>query len=76
MGDIGALAAPKPLLVETGTKDPLNGVGVENAREQVAITRQAYGVFGSEEKLIHDIFEGPHRFHGEKVYPFFEKYLG
>jgi len=77
MGDIGALIAPRPLLVETGTVDHLNGArGVTNAKEQVAVTRQAYAVFGSQEKLVHDIFEGPHRFHGEKAYPFMEMYLG
>ena len=27
MGDLAALIAPRPLLIETGTQDPLNGIG-------------------------------------------------
>lgn len=76
MGDIGALIAPRPLVLESGTRDPLNGKrGIENVLEQVAVTRKAYALFHNENALIHDIFEGKHQWHGEKVYPFARKCL-
>ena len=41
MGDLGALIAPRPLLVETGARDPLNGQsGMKNVNSQMAITIQ------------------------------------
>ncbi|MCX7843655.1 MAG: alpha/beta hydrolase family protein [Clostridia bacterium] len=76
MGDIGALIAPRPLLVETGNVDPLNGYrGTVNASEQVEITRKAYRLLGCENSLIHHIFEGGHRWCGEKAFEFLEKHL-
>jgi hypothetical protein len=55
MGDIAALVAPRPLLIETGTLDPLNGErGVANVAEQLAIARQAYTLLGASERLGHD----------------------
>ncbi|MDK1032459.1 MAG: alpha/beta hydrolase family protein, partial [Planctomycetia bacterium] len=45
MGDIGALIAPRPLLIETGTEDELNGTsGVRNVKSQLRITRKAYRI--------------------------------
>jgi hypothetical protein len=42
MCDLGALIAPRPLLIESGTEDDLNGErGIENVLEQVAATRKA-----------------------------------
>lgn len=62
MGDLGALIAPRPLLIETGDKDPLNGEwGLVNATEQVEITRRAYKLFDAEARLCHHIFAGGHR---------------
>jgi len=76
MGDIGALIAPRPLLIETGDQDPLNGErGIENVKEQVEITRKAYKLYHAEEKLYHHIFEGEHMWNGEKTYWFLNKYL-
>jgi dienelactone hydrolase len=76
MGDIGALLAPRPLLIETGDADPLNGErGVANAQEQVAITRQAYALLGAEDKLSHHIFAGDHRWCGEKALPWLAEHL-
>jgi len=77
MGDIGALIAPRPLLIETGREDPLNGErGAVNAEEQVAIARQAYRLLGAEERLEHDIFAGGHRWHGVRALPFLAGHLG
>lgn len=50
MGDLGALIAPRPLLIETGTDDPLNGYrGLPNVEEQVEIAIRAYRLFDREE---------------------------
>ena len=71
MGDIGALIAPRPLFVETGNQDPLNGKsGLKNVVSQLAITRKAYRVFGASDKLVHDVFEGGHKWHGAEAVPF------
>ncbi len=75
-GDLGALIAPRALLIETGTDDPLNGArGVANVTEQVEITRAAYRLFGQEDRLYHHIFLGEHRWHGEKTYGFMKEWL-
>jgi len=76
MGDLAALIAPRPLLVETGTLDPLNGErGVANVVEQLEIARQAYGLLGVPDRLAHDLFEGEHMWHGERALPWMDRWL-
>ena len=76
MGDIGALLAPRPLLVETGRDDGLNGErGVLNVTEQLDITRQAYALLGVEDRLAHTMFEGGHRWDGATVLPWLARWL-
>lgn len=76
MGDIAALIAPRPLLIETGDQDPLNGEsGVRNVTSQVAITRKAYKNFGATNSLVHDIFEGGHLWHGKLSVPWLKAQL-
>ena len=75
MGDIASLVAPRALIVETGTQDPLNGAsGVANVTAQFEITEKAYAACGSG-KIKHAMFDGGHKWCGVDVYPFFEKYL-
>lgn len=76
MGDLGALIAPRPLLIESGSKDPLNGErGLVNVTEQVEITTKAYHLLNAQEKLYHYVFEGVHAWNGEKTYSFVDKWL-
>lgn len=76
MGDFGALIAPRPLLVETGRQDPLNGErGVDNVYEQVEVAKSAYQLLKSEEKLVWAVFEGEHRWYGDKTYDFINENL-
>ena len=76
MGDIGALVAPRPLFVETGDADALNGErGVANVRDQLAITRQAYVLDGATDRLYHHVFAGAHRWCGEKAIPWLTRWL-
>ena len=76
MGDLAALIAPRPVLFETGRQDPLNGLrGITNVLEQYAITSKAYTLLGAEDQLDIDIFDGPHKWHGEKVLDWLDKHL-
>jgi hypothetical protein len=51
MGDVATLIAPRPLLIETGTRNPLNGQsGLANVLAQMDITRRAYGLLGARER--------------------------
>jgi len=76
MGDIGALIAPRPLVIETGTRDGLNGAsGLENVKPQVRTIRKAYQTLGASKMLVHDIFEGEHRWNGVKAIPWMVKHL-
>lgn len=73
MGDIGALIAPRPLLIESGTKDHLNGRrGIQNVKEQIHITKQAYALFGKEEHLVHYIGTSIHRWQALGLNEFLE----
>lgn len=76
MGDIAGLIAPRPLLIETGTRDPLNGAsGIGNVVRQVKITRRAYAILGAQRCFVHDIFEDEHRWHGVVAIPFMKRAL-
>jgi len=76
MGDIGALIAPRPLVVETGTKDSLNGAsGLENVYSQIRIMQKAYRLLGAEMMLKHDVFEGEHRWNGVMAIPWMKLFL-
>jgi dienelactone hydrolase len=76
MGDLGALIAPRALLIESGTKDDLNGTrGIANVVSQVKIARQAYRILDVKERLAHDIFEDGHRWNGEKTTPWLRRWL-
>jgi dienelactone hydrolase len=76
MGDLAALIAPRPFLIETGTCDSLNGKsGVDNVLAQVKIAKSAYTALGAGDRLYHDIFEGEHRWHGVAAVEWLKKWL-
>ena len=76
MCDLGALIAPRPLLVETGDMDPLNGErGVANVTEQLEITKKAYRLYGAVLNVSHAVFHGEHRWGGEATYDFVTRAL-
>jgi len=72
--DLGALVAPRALLVETGTDDLI--FPVTGARREMARLRSVYDEFGVPERLEHQVFEGGHRWNGERAYAFLERWLG
>jgi dienelactone hydrolase len=72
--DLGALIAPRPLLIESGTEDYLFPVAA--ASESVRRTRLVYDAQGAGDALEHDIFEGEHQWHGTEAIPFLQRCLG
>jgi dienelactone hydrolase len=72
--DLGALVSPRPLLIETGTDDPL--FPLASATESVARLWPVYDALGAPDALVHDVFEGDHQWHGDLAYPFLERWLG
>jgi dienelactone hydrolase len=71
--DLGALVAPRPLLIETGIEDLLFPVAA--ATESVRRTRLVYSAQGVPDRLVHDVFEGGHQWHGTEALPFLDQWL-
>jgi dienelactone hydrolase len=72
MGDIASMIAPRPVLIETGDADPLNGEsGVDNVKSQVEIARRAYSLCGCAENFVHKVYKGEHQWYGNDVISFF-----
>ena len=75
ISDICSLIAPRPLFVENGLDDPLNGYrGIAGPGEQVDRIREAYRLYGQEERLAHVTPEGGHQWYGE-CYDFLDEML-
>ena len=73
--DLGALVAPRPMLIESGTGDDLFPAVVATAEQQRL--RTVYDALGAPVgALVHDVFEGGHQWHGEAAFPFLERWLG
>jgi hypothetical protein len=76
MCDVASLVAPRPLIIETGLKDSLNGLnGMENVVSQYAITKKTYEISGYENNIAHSTFDAGHKWDGTDVYPFFKRNL-
>ncbi len=75
MGDLGALVAPRALLIESGYRDELNGArGFENVLEQFAITQKAYDLLGVQDRLDLATFDGPHMWNGTHMLPWLSQW--
>jgi dienelactone hydrolase len=68
MYDLVGLIAPRPLLVEAGTRDPI--FPIEAVRRSVARAREVYSVFGAQDQVETDYFEGRHQISGRRAYDF------
>ncbi|RHP30258.1 alpha/beta hydrolase family protein [Lachnotalea sp. AF33-28] len=76
MGDMGAMIAPRPLFIESGEKDGLNGPsGLLNVYPQVETARSAFRLYGAQDRLQHSIHPGGHQWVGAGVIEFFDKWL-
>jgi dienelactone hydrolase len=75
-GDLAGLIAPRPLMIQTGDEDTLNGAdGMDNVYPQVALARRLYEVFDASDALTHDIFHGPHRWDNANSVPFMQEHV-
>lgn len=73
MADIGALIAPRPLLIEAGTKDAIFPLpGVHDAHDKLA---EVYVLLDAPERLALDVFEGEHQWHGTLAVDWLRRWL-
>jgi dienelactone hydrolase len=72
--DIGALVAPRALLVESGRDDPLFPVAA--ADRSFEHVQRVYAHLGAPDVVAHDVFDGEHQWHGAVAYPFLDEQLG
>lgn len=72
--DLGALVAPRPMLVESGLEDDVFPIAA--ATKTVSEVRKVYEALGADpDAFVHDVFEGGHQWHGELAYPFLARWL-
>ncbi|HOZ47186.1 MAG TPA: alpha/beta hydrolase family protein [Candidatus Hydrogenedentes bacterium] len=74
MSDIGALIAPRPLLVISGSDDTI--FPIEATKRAYETLAKTYEVLGARDRLDSDFFEGIHEWSNLKTLPFLEKHLG
>ena len=74
MSDIVGLIAPRPMLVEAGSLDPI--FPIKKVKESVCRARKVYQVFGAEAQVETDYFEGKHQISGKRAYDFLMEKLG
>lgn len=76
MGDMGAMVAPRPLFVESGERDHLEGArGLDNVYPQMETARRAFRLYGAEDRLLHSIHDGGHEWRGDGMIDFLDKNL-
>lgn len=73
MADLAALVAPRAMLTESGTKDPI--FPIKATRAALTHTRAIYKTFGAAERIDSDIFVADHQWSGKKLAPFLKKWL-
>lgn len=73
MPDILSLIAPRPMLWEMGTKDPI--FPIEAGKKAASEVRKMYRFLDSKEAFDLDIFEGDHQISGAKSYDFLIRHL-
>jgi hypothetical protein len=69
MYDLIGLIAPRPVLVEAGTYDPIFPLQAVKTSVQIA-REKIYRLWGAESQFETDIFEGRHRISGARAYDF------
>ena len=74
LSDFAGLLAPRPLLIENGTHDPIFPVDAVRATARRA--RKAWRICHANKLFVEDYFEEGHQIHGEKAYPFLVEHLG
>jgi dienelactone hydrolase len=73
--DLGALVAPRPMLVESGSEDDLFSASVAEAGcQRLRPVYESLGVSG--DRIVHDTFAGGHQWYGTTALPFLDHWLG
>ncbi len=72
--DVACLIAPRPLLIEAGTQDPIFPIAA--TRAALRKLRRCYALLNATRSLEADIFDAGHQFSGAKTWTFFAKHLG
>ena len=73
MYDLAGLIAPRALFVESGTQDGI--FPVEATKFAFEKAKEIYGVFGAEDRIGLEVFEGEHMFHGKGAFRFLQRWL-
>lgn len=73
MYDVAGLIAPRPLFVESGTRD--NIFPIEASRESFRRVHRIYEILGVPELAEQEVFDGEHSFWGKGGLPFLAKHL-
>ncbi len=71
--DLGALIAPRALLVVSGREDLIFPLAA--AEESVTRLRRVYEHVGAGDRLAQDVHDGEHQWHGDVAYPFLDQWL-
>jgi dienelactone hydrolase len=73
MPDVSGLIAPRPMFVESGTLDPI--FPIDATRKAFADAQDIWRVWGAEDRLGLEVFEGDHYFSGKQGFPFLKRHL-
>jgi hypothetical protein len=73
MYDVAGLIAPRPLIAESGDRDPI--FPIAGSRESFARVKKVYDVFDAGSLIEHHVFPGVHQFDGSRGIPFIVKAL-
>jgi len=73
LSDLAALIAPRPLLVENGTRDDI--FPIDDVKATVRRANRAWRILGASGGIQTDYFEGAHQIHGHKAYDFLQRNL-
>src|SRR5437763_870454 len=73
LSDLAGLIAPRPVLVENGTKDDI--FPIDAVKATVKRASRAWKVFGAVRNIETDYFEGAHQINGQKAYEFLRRHL-
>jgi dienelactone hydrolase len=73
MRDIAALIAPRPLLIISGTKDPI--FPIKATRQAFSALKPVYDLLEAQPNLEKDFFNGPHAWSNRKTLAFLDKHF-
>jgi predicted esterase len=71
--DLAGLLAPRPTLIEAGTKDEI--FPIQAVKRDTEKLRDLYKLWNAADKVEIDEFEGRHQISGRRAYQFLKQYL-